>query len=448
MSSFDLNSACKQREKRMLFTYPTNRLELISPYINTSLTQHDLDMRRKAEILEYSGNSQASKGNNLTKKQQIAQSMSGRYQNKGYNYTTYYEETQTLRTATDIVESTYNLVVERDASNNIDESCDSGIIYTPTTSSGVPGPVINLYKDPSIPLYNYVKNSNSLALTNGIDPDKWRIIINDNVEIADDTSGTSFLLGIMGGIDESMYTFDFEMPIGIYIRGTTNTLIDEYNNLSVNLNVAGGSLSIDMDVLYNDQNVTQIGNSNELVPTIYYEFDLSGEINATTLSNNSNIGISFDLSGAVINKDSNVGSYEIKYYLGQLKVKNIPLYTEKGYIYDLVAKNNLLFTIDTQGKYNEEFNNTEYGIIYNITDDSKYSFTNASLNTSASNVQYTPFKINGINYNSSEINYNSNNFGGNIDGGNSDVSGGNAGGSGSGGNIGDGGSSGSSGYTY
>ena len=67
MSSFDLNSACKQRDKRLLFTYPTNRLELISPYINTSLTQHDLDMRRKAEILEYSGNSQASKGNKKTK---------------------------------------------------------------------------------------------------------------------------------------------------------------------------------------------------------------------------------------------------------------------------------------------------------------------------------------------------------------------------------------------
>ncbi len=454
MSSFDLNSACKQRDKRLLFTYPTNRLELISPYINTSLTQHDLDMRRKAEILEYSGNSQASKGNNLTKKQKLAQTMSGRYQNKGYNYNTYYEETQTERTATGIIESTYNLVVERDASNNIDESCDSGIIYTPTTSSGVPGPVMNLYKDPSIPLYNYVNNNNSLALTNDIDLDKWRIIVNDNIEIADDTSGTTFLLGIMGGIDETIYTFDFEMPIGMYIRGTTKNVIDEYSNLNVSLNVEGGRLAIDMNVLYNNDIVTQIGSNDKLVPIIYYEFDVSNSTNPTTVNNTSNIGISFDLSGAVINKDSNKGSYEIKYYLGQLKVKNVPLYTEKGYIYDIVAQNNLLFTIDTQGKYNEEFDNTEYGIIYNITDDSKYSFTNATLNTSASNVQYTPFKVNGVTYDSSETNYNSNNFAGNIDtsggniggGGNIDPSGGNIGGGG--GNIGDGGTSGSSGYTY
>jgi uncharacterized membrane protein YgcG len=418
----------------MLFSYPTNRLELISPYANTNFTQQELDMRRKAEILEYSGNSQASKGNNLTKKQKLVQTLSGKYQNNGYNYNTYYEETLTYRKATDLTESTYELIIERDASNNIDESCDSSIIYTPTTSSGVPGPVINLYKDPSIPLYNYEKNANSLAITDDVDVDKWRIIINENVEVADDTSGTTFLLGIMGGIDEVMYTFDFEIPIGMYIRGTTNTLIDKYTDLTLKLNIVENSLPIDIDIMYNDQIVRQLGSSNELVPTIHYVFG-SSEINATTITQQDNIGIEFDLSGAIINANSNTGSYEIKYYLGQLKVKNISLYTEKGYIYDLVANNNLLFTIDTQGRYNEEFDDTEYGIIYNMSSDSLQSVTNATLNTQPSVVQHKPFIINGVFNDAIEISSNSNSNGGNNGVNNGGISG-------------DGGSSGGSGYTY
>lgn len=395
MSNFDLNTACKQRSKRMLFSYPTNRFELVSPYTTTNFTKFDLDMRRKAEILKYSGNAQASKGNKLTKKQKLTQILSGKYQNNGYNYTTYYEETKTYRPATDLYESVYDIVVERDASNNIDAVCNEGILYTPTTSSGVPGPVINLYNDPGVPLYNYEKNTSALAITNNIDNDKWRIIINENVEVIDDTSETIFLLGIMGGIEEALYTFDFEMPIGIYIRGTTTNIIDIYTNLSLNLNIAANNLPIDIDVVYNNDQVNEIGQNNKLVPTIQYVFDGHDDVDATTITARDKVGISFDLSGAVINKDSSTGTYEIKHYLGQLKVKNLTLYTEKGYIYDLVASNNLLFTIDTQGKYNEEFNNTEYGIIYNIGEDEKYSSTNAKLNTPASNVQYKPFQLNG-----------------------------------------------------
>ena len=61
MTDFNLQSACSQRAKRMLFSYPTNRFDIISPYTDSSYTPLDLDMRRKAEILEYKGNAQAKK---------------------------------------------------------------------------------------------------------------------------------------------------------------------------------------------------------------------------------------------------------------------------------------------------------------------------------------------------------------------------------------------------
>ena len=391
MTDYNLESACSQRAKRMLFSYPTNRYDIISPYTDTSYTQFDLDMRRKAEILEYKGNNQASKSNNLTKKQNLSNILSGKYQKKTYGYNTYYESTGTYRTALDIVEYTYNLVVERDISNNIDIDCSTGIIYSSTSASGVPGPAINLYKDESVPLYNYGIRTNALALTEDIDPDKWRIIINENIEVKDDTSDTIFLLGIMGGIDEPLYTFNFEIPIGMYIRGTSKTLVNKYTDLSLSLNNVGDILPIDIQIKYNEEIVNKIGTNEKLVPTIQYVFE-HGSLN--------NVGFSFDLSGNdLFDASTNTfGSYEIKYYLGQLKVLNIPLYTEKGYVFDIIASNNLLFTIDTQGEYNEQFVNTQYGIIYNMSIDASYSVTNATLKKPISTITHYPFEFNGEMY--------------------------------------------------
>ena len=399
MTDFNLESACSQRAKRMLFSYPTNRFDIVSPYTDSSYTPFDLDMRRKAEILEYKGNAQSSKSNNPTKRQNLSNVLSGKYQTKNYGYTTSYEVVSTFREATNLTEYTYNLVVERDMSNNIDTDCSTNIIYTPSTASGVPGPVINLYKDDSVPLYNYSKNTNALALTEENDPDKWRIVINENIEIGDDLSGTIFLLGIMGGIDEPIHTFDFEIPVGMYIRGTANSLINQYTDLSLSLNKVGNIMPIDIQVNYNEEVVNRIGTNIKLDPDIQFIF---------TSPNFDTIGFSFDLSGNELFDAStnSFGSYEIKYYLGQLKVSNMPLYTEKGYIFDIITTNNLLFTIDTQGEYNEQFDNTEYGLIYNMTIDASNSVTNATLKTPlVTTINYVPFEINGEITSSSDYEY-------------------------------------------
>lgn len=431
MTDFNLETACRQRAKRMLFSYPTNRFDIISPYTDSSYTPFDLDMRRKAEILEYKGNTQASKSNNPTKKQNLSNVLSGKYQTKTYGYNTYYESVGTYREAMDITEYTYNLVVERDMSNNIDTDCSTGIIYTPSTASGVPGPVINLYKDESVPLYNYSKNTNALALTEDVDPDKWRIIINENIEVGDDMSGALFLLGIMGGIDDPIYTFNFEIPVGMYIRGTAKTLINQYTDLSLSLNKVGNILPIDIQVNYNEEVVNRIGTNTKLDPDIQFVFK-SGDFDT--------IGFSFDLSGNdLFDVSTNTfGSYEIRYYLGQIKVSNMPLYTENGYIYDIITTNNLLFTIDTQGEYNEQFENTEYGLIYNMIIDASNSVTNATLKTPpTTTINYYPFEINGEVTSSSEIEYTTNVGTSSNNGTNGNTN-----------NSGNSGSSGSSGYTY
>ena len=48
----DLQTFCTQRQKKQLMFNPTVRLEIESPY-NGLYTPEQLDMRRKAEILEY-----------------------------------------------------------------------------------------------------------------------------------------------------------------------------------------------------------------------------------------------------------------------------------------------------------------------------------------------------------------------------------------------------------
>ena len=119
--------ACQQRQNRMLYNVPMPRVETISPYTNSNLTKHDLDMRRKAEILKYSGPQNSNYVKNLTKSEKFAQLVRGN------------SPTQKMLTKT------------------ISQFCDSSMNHYLTSSSDVPGPIIPLYLDVNIPLYNFAK---------------------------------------------------------------------------------------------------------------------------------------------------------------------------------------------------------------------------------------------------------------------------------------------------
>jgi len=120
--------SCNQRRLRMNFSQPQSRTELVSPY-ELSYTKEQLDMRRKAEILQYSGPQTSIKLNKLTKAERFAQVVRG--------YSPAQKSTRLRNTQTDTV------------------YCESSMNLVPTTSSDVPGPPMFLYLDKTVPLYLY-----------------------------------------------------------------------------------------------------------------------------------------------------------------------------------------------------------------------------------------------------------------------------------------------------
>jgi hypothetical protein len=156
---------CQQRRRQQLFPVPPVRAELeSSPYnqlINGVIyNQHDIDMRRKAEILKYNSNKVSTQTNSLTKGQKFSLLA------KGF--------TQQL-TKTTIVDLSNGRACPNDA-----------LIPTPTSSSDVPGPIILLIDDETVPLYKYVnptytRNYSTLPQNN---TDPWTIISYENSQFS------------------------------------------------------------------------------------------------------------------------------------------------------------------------------------------------------------------------------------------------------------------------
>jgi hypothetical protein len=122
---------CTARLQAMLNNVPPQRVTLESPY--PKYTQFQLDMRRKAEVLQYKRS--ATKTNNPTKKQQFAQAVSGRQR-----------VTPSLA----------------DKCAQIDAGLSTPL---PASFSGVPGGGM-LFYDPAVPLYNYTPPNPSYSKLN------------------------------------------------------------------------------------------------------------------------------------------------------------------------------------------------------------------------------------------------------------------------------------------
>ena len=129
MSEFAIRQLCQQKSQRNLNPTPPVRLEVVSPYVNetitgefisrTGITKRQLDMRRKIEILKYQNNN-----GKTSSKQQFS-----------------------------LLASSTGSVSRRSSVNDC--------LYTPTktSSSNIPGPIIELTYDDTIPLYNYLQRS-------------------------------------------------------------------------------------------------------------------------------------------------------------------------------------------------------------------------------------------------------------------------------------------------
>jgi hypothetical protein len=201
------DSTCTTLQQRTSFLQlmipPVRFNGVANPYLNTNYTPSQLDMRRKAEILQYNKNS--TQTNKLTKAQRFTSAIG-----------------RTART-----------------------TCPSDL-YLPSlsSSSDVPGPVITLQYVPTVPLYNYAQNTASLGLINTEDTSKWIDSTKDDI-ISYDSMETVLLDLAINKIETSTVTFSINSPIGIYVDGNA-TGASIVGNVNIN--------SIEVSAYYNDAN--------------------------------------------------------------------------------------------------------------------------------------------------------------------------------------------------
>jgi hypothetical protein len=282
-------------------------------------------MRRKAEILKYSSNTQSTQTNNLTKKQQWAQIAKGNYQR--FSPTLYSATTSPITGAT-----TYQL------------KCDvsGGIIKTPSTASDVPGPTINLYDDPNVLLYMYQSNQDAYAIIPNKIPDPYQIKDLGATMVPSPTYINYFNPTIFGniiittGVIDPQSSFNITVPIGLRFMGqvaqTSNTV--QYS-FTYPTNTA-------LNVFY--------GSSNLPNPTIPYDSivnpNSSYQLNGVFLSGQSSKTITFQVADPT-------KPFVLDVYIGSIQFKNIrslatqPLMTY-SFAFSLVNLSNTL-SITTPG---------------------------------------------------------------------------------------------------
>jgi hypothetical protein len=232
-----------------------------NPYLNTTYTQSQLDMRRKAEILQYNKNS--TQTNKLTKSQTFSKAIG--------------------RTVT--------------------ATCPNDL-YIPSlsSSSDVPGPVITLVYDPTVPLYNYRVNTESLGILNT--GETMNLIGNTKDDIiAYDSIETVLVDLAITNIDTSSTTFSINSPIGIYVDGFTNT-IGAYGDIYLN-STAVSVYYGDADYLLTSSIVPVISNFND--KTVHYTVTSPGQFSGVK-------------------------------YIGNLSITNLTLPTINGYVYKIKVK--------------------------------------------------------------------------------------------------------------
>jgi hypothetical protein len=314
-------NAIEQRNRAKFYNVPPPRYNNLAnnPYfkINPStgllFTNFDLTMRRKAEVLKYSNSSSSTKTNNLTKRQQWAQIVTGK---------------SSLRNSQAYI-------------NSDPTPCPQTIVYTSSTASGVPGPPVLLYEDDNVPLYNYINSATqdgNYGIQNSTPTTTlWNIYPEFN-------SSTIFTtLAIQPNIVNSYYTYSVSIPIVIYVESdasTNNVGTFTYQDPSaIQIWVSKVSLS----VLYGQSEVALNTDISYSLSNVFYNsYDNAMNISADVLVNNNII-------------DPSYNRFYAYGYAGEVKINNIVLPTQSGYIYDMKLK--VYFNYITSGAYST-FNST------------------------------------------------------------------------------------------
>jgi len=384
-----LNAVCNQRIRQMLFTIPPTRYNPISPY--PQYTQEQLNMRRKAEILEYSATKTNSKTNNYTKAEKYSLLIGGKNQTNSYPIIyqpsfkeAYYKINLDGRISlSDITGNNINsnVVVDGDISQlnikitpaiidfsftvikpTINGNCNTDMMPRPTSSSGVPGKIINLALDPTVPLYNYATNNNAYSFNPIKNSPMWNTRVNNNIYCNQSLDTIIFSLGILDPIDQPSYNFSFSTPFSIYYSCNYNGSL---NNGAVAIS------SITPKVFYSGSQITYLNPS--------WSYSINSVSNVT-----------FNIS----QNNGTVPSY-VQVYSGILTVSNLNLFTVAGYVYDIALNFNLNSTVNVNTAANNTINNINLGVYCNLTQPLTVNTRNCTVtnNPAYSTTPYTPFNI-------------------------------------------------------
>jgi hypothetical protein len=393
MSTVDISycTIVQQRKLQMLFNTPVNRYNPVSPYVqypNTSKMQ--FDMRRKAEILQYTASKSNTKTNNFTKAEKWAQMVNGYVQTNPYNdiivKNITYEPSidDSIYSKIPVVTETVikypdTYITTSDVNGNITNTvlkrtipvCDIDAIPTPTSSSDVPGPVINLIKDNSIPLYNYATRNNNYGIQNEEDTRDTKYSTMNDIVFKDGIENTLFSLYIVNNNDEFARTFNFNTPLSLYFQSDVSNSSPAYDISFTNISLS--LFNISLNIYYNDSKV--------LLPYM--------PMITIPISNTASYDISLNKTAG---NNPTYTSYSGEIYIGMLNISNIYLFTQPGYVYTVKLQCNMNYSAPNNGIYTSYFTNIQSGVLCNATSISKTQ-TNCKINTNPSIQPNTGFSL-------------------------------------------------------
>ena len=373
MSDFTL-SCTNQRKQRARFFYhlagdASSRFNVVSPYIyETSLeeklvySQEDLNMRRKAEVLKYS-----IKDYNKQKKQN------------------------------------YSFLAKKHTKAR---PCPSSNNAKPSSSSGVPGPIIPLFENPNIPLYNYKDASKQFTFQN-IPFDEFKRIFDTfpfyNIDGFNNTYVNLMDIVILNP-DNNQFQFDFSIPISLEYSANFNGIGSIADVTACQIAVFNSVLDIMYsDTLISSNNITYRSPGN----------GLDSDIVSSTRS------ISLDLA------ESTVGQIKVRQYIGNLILKNVTIQTVTQYVYtmflkintnyaeysgdndnvkpirtnqlgDDITNSNAINLTDVTYKYITNFNNTDPNLV-NITENCELLiFDSDGTSLNSEDITFIPFNISAV----------------------------------------------------
>ena len=321
---FNTSDICQQKRRWQLFPTGLQRVELQpSPY--GSFSKFQVDMRRKAEVLKHMPAKQNNQTNNLTKNQQFALISKG------------FTQKISVETGTNICPN-----------NNY--------IPTPNSASDVPGPLVYLFEDPTVPLYNFSdpRYDRSYALTQTDNTTPWTITDVSNVVFTHNTYSILTSIYVRINTPTTFTTFTLTTPVVISITGITK-------NITSPINFSFYISSFVVSVFYN----STVVNSTDTDITPAY-----GMNNPTVTTQIVNRPVTITCNGN--------NSITAVQYIGNITLNSLSLYTSPGYVFDIKPKFQVIYPINIS----TYFTSVNANIVCNISSSSLNSSTGCTLVTS------------------------------------------------------------------